>query len=127
MNKLTFKSIEMRKLILIDVARAYLSHPEPLTKQELQILCKNATLTSSWLYKLQQAGILECKGRRNAKYTCMLSPMSVLSNIDKYVLLMQDNKLVTTTTVTKRKATYEELLTIIKRQKQEIVLLKSKL
>lgn len=126
MNKLTFKSIEMRKLILIDVARAYLSHPEPLTKQELQAFCKNITLTPSWLYRLQQAGVLNCQGRRGAKYTCLVSPTTILSNIDRYVRLMQDNKLAIATTVTKRKATYEELLAVIKRQKQEINLLKSK-
>jgi hypothetical protein len=114
----------MRIRIITDVARAYTAHPEPLTKQELQALCPNVTLTPSWLHKLQQAKVLKCAGTRHAKYTLLQTPYHILSNITQYANQMNENQVFTT--VTRRKATYEELLAVVKRQRQEINLLKSK-
>lgn len=124
MNRLTQRSVEMRRRIIADVARAYVTHPEPLTKQELQALCPNVTLTSSWLHKLQQAKVLKCHGTRHAKYTLLHTPQHVAVNSEQYANQMREKQVFTT--VTRRKATYEELLAVVKRQKQEINLLKSK-
>jgi hypothetical protein len=124
MNRLTQKSVMMRMRIVTDVARAYLTHPEPLTKQELQALCSNVTLTPSWLHKLQQAKVLKCEGTRHAKYTLLQTPYHILSNITQYANQMNEKQVFTT--VTRRKATYEELLAVVKHQRQEINLLKSK-
>lgn len=118
MNLLTQRSIEMRKIVLIDVARAYLSHPKPLTKQELQALCPNVLLTSSWLHKLQQAKVLKCYGTKYAKYTLLRNPSVILSNVTNIATLMNDHQ--TIVKVTRRKATYEELLETIKKQKELI-------
>lgn len=122
MNRLTQRSIEMRKIVLIDVARAYLSHPEPLTKQELQALCPNVTLTSSWLHKLQQAKVLKCHGTRHAKYALLRNPSVVLSNVTSIATSMNDQQ--TIVKVTRRKATYDELLETIKKQREIIKKLK---
>jgi hypothetical protein len=105
----------MRKIVLIDVARAYLSHPEPLTRQELQALCPNVLLTSSWLHKLQQVKVLKCYGTKNAKYTLLRNPSVVLSNVTNIATSMQDHQ--TVVKVTRRKATYDELLETIKKQR----------
>ena len=122
MNQLTKRSIEMRKIVLIDVARAYLSHPEPLTRQELQALCPNVTLTSSWLHKLQQAKVLKCHGTKNAKYTLLRNPSVVLSNVTNIATSMNDHQ--TIVKVTRRKATYDELLETVKKQREIIKQLK---
>ena len=122
MNLLTQRSIEMRKIVLIDVARAYLSHPEPLTKQELQALCPNVTLTSSWLHKLQQAKVLKCHGTRHAKYALLRNPSVVLSNVTSIATSMNNQQ--TIVKVTRRKATYDELLETIKKQREIIKKLK---
>jgi hypothetical protein len=114
----------MRIRIISDVARAYTVHPGPLTKQELQALCPNVTLTSSWLHKLQQAKVLKCEGTRHAKYTLLQTPSHIVSHITQYENHMQETQVFTT--VTRCKATYEELLPVVKRQRQEINLLKSK-
>ena len=118
MNKLTQKSIEMRKAVLIDVARAYLSHPEPLTRQELQALCPNVILTSSWLHKLQQAKVLKCHGTKHAKYTLLRNASVILSNVTNIATSMNDHQ--TIVKVTHRKATYDELLAVVKKQKETI-------
>lgn len=70
MNKLTSKSQMMRSVIIRDVARAYASNPAATySKQELQDKCKNFTVDSNWLQKLQLHGILMTVGtRRNARY-----------------------------------------------------------
>jgi hypothetical protein len=112
----------MRNIVLIDVARAYLSHPEPLTRQELQALCPNVTLTSSWLHKLQQAKVLKCHGTKNAKYTFLRNPSVVLSNVTNIATSMNDHQ--TIVKVTRRKATYDELLETIKKQREIIKQLK---
>lgn len=122
MNLLTQRSIEMRKIVLIDVARAYLSHPEPLTRQELQKLCPNITLTSAWLHKLQQVKVLECHGTKNAKYTLLRNPSAVLNNVTNIAMSMNEHQ--TTVRVTRRKATYDELLATIKKQREIIKQLK---
>lgn len=122
MNQLTQRSIEMRKAVLIDVARAYLSHPEPLTRQELQALCPNVILTSAWLHKLQQAKVLKCHGTRHAKYTLLRNPSVVLSNVTNIATSMNEHQ--TIVKVTRRKATYDELLETIKKQRAIIKQLK---
>ena len=118
MNRLTQRSIEMRKIVLIDVARAYLSHPEPLTRQELQALCPNVILTSSWLHKLQQAKVLKCYGTKNAKYSFLRDASVVLSNPTTIAISMNDHQ--TIVKVTRRKATYDELLAVVKKQRETI-------
>ena len=118
MNRLTQKSIEMRKIVLIDVARAYLTHPEPLTRQELQELCPNVTLTSTWLHKLQQAKVLKCHGTKHAKYTLLRNPSVILSNVTNIAASMNDHQ--TIVKVTRRKATYDELLAVVKKQRETI-------
>ena len=118
MNRFTQRSIEMRKAVLIDVARAYLSHPEPLTRQELQALCPNVILTSSWLHKLQQAKVLKCHGTKNAKYSFLRDATVVLSNPTTIAISMNDHQ--TVVKVTRRKATYDELLAVVKKQRETI-------
>ena len=118
MNRLTQRSIEMRKAVLIDVARAYLSHPEPLTRQELQALCPNIILTSSWLHKLQQAKVLKCHGTKNAKYSILRNASVILSNLTTIAISMNDHQ--TVVKVTRRKATYDELLAVVKKQRETI-------
>ncbi len=70
MNKLTSKSQMMRGMIIRDVANAYASNPAATySKQELQDKCKNFTVDSNWLQKLQLHGILMTVGtRRNTRY-----------------------------------------------------------
>ena len=118
MNRLTQRSIEMRKAVLIDVARAYLSHPEPLTRQELQALCPNVILTSSWLHKLQQTKVLKCHGTKNAKYSILRNASVILSNLTTIAISMNDHQ--TIVKVTRRKATYDELLAVVKKQRETI-------
>lgn len=118
MNRLTQRSIEMRKIVLIDVARAYLSHPEPLTRQELQALCPNIILTASWLHKLQQAKVLKCHGTKNAKYSFLRDVNVVLSNPTTIAISMNDHQ--TIVKVTRRKATYDELLAVVMKQRETI-------
>lgn len=118
MNRLTQRSLEMRKIVLSDVARAYLSHPEPLTRQELQALCPNVLLTSSWLHKLQQAKVLKCYGTKNAKYVMIGNPCNILSNITTVAQSMNDKQVIVK--VTRRKATYDELLAVVKKQRETI-------
>ena len=116
MNRLTHRSIEMRKCIVVDVARAYAHNPAAAyTRQELQNLCPNIVLTSAWLQKLQNAGLLKCEGTRHAKYTFIKSPMTVLQNVDLAIKNM--DKPSVHVVVSKRKATYDELLAIIKKQR----------
>ena len=71
MNILTQRSRMMRSIIIRDVANAYASNPAATySKQELQEKCKNFTLDSNWLQKLQLHGILMTVGtRRNTRYT----------------------------------------------------------
>ena len=73
MNKLTTKSQMMRGIIIRDVANAYASNPAATySKQELQDKCKNFTVDSNWLQKLQLHGILMTVGtRRNARYALL--------------------------------------------------------
>ena len=73
MNKLTTKSQMMRGMIIRDVANAYASNSAATySKQELQEKCKNFTVDSNWLQKLQLHGILMTVGtRRNARYALL--------------------------------------------------------
>jgi hypothetical protein len=82
MNKLTTKSQMMRGIIIRDVARAYAPNPAATySKQELQEKCKNFTVDSNWLQKLQLHGILMTVGtRRNARYA-LLARTEQLFNI----------------------------------------------